>query len=234
MLFFFIFSRYFLFHRHVGNQKFRVWAVERKDRFDAGNFAEKRTLATEIVQMVRNLDPPGRFLKRIDPNKPPKATVESPPGLEGLWVELNDEQAIHKACQVMRDIDRPDRKDRGARKKRKLEEGNKKDGESHQTGADASSASVDGATAESATADGPNISTVEPTLLVDESSSIPTDSMEINVVAETKELTDSAVETSTIEEAMAATEEALNKALDSVPTKVDEPVTKVDDSAVEV
>lgn len=66
--------------------------MERKERFDAGNFSEKRALATEIVQLVRSLDPPGRFLRRIDPKRPPKDQVDCPPGLEGLWIELNDEQ----------------------------------------------------------------------------------------------------------------------------------------------
>lgn len=135
----------------------------------------------------------------------------------------------------MRDIDRPDRKDRGSRKKRKLEEANKKDGESQHT-TEASNGSVDGATQESAAVAGPDVSVVEPTPLVDESSSIPPDTLESNEVAETKEsialLTDNAGEASTIEEAMAATEEALNKALDSVPvTKVIEPVTDADDAA---
>lgn len=92
---------------HTGNQRLRNLAVERKQHFDNGNYTEKRTLAQEIVMQIRSLDPPGRFLKQ---------------GKESnQWEELNDERAIHKACQVMRDISRPDRKEREERRKeRKL------------------------------------------------------------------------------------------------------------------
>lgn len=118
---------------HVGNNRFRVLALERKSRFDLGNYSEKRGLATEVVQIIRNLGPPGRFLKRVKakpaPESPtnaenveaasePVGTGTTPGsidfvmparGLDGTWEELSDEKAIHKACQVMRDIDRPDR-----------------------------------------------------------------------------------------------------------------------------
>jgi hypothetical protein len=37
--------------------------------------------------------------------------------VDGEWIELSDDKAIHKACQVMRDIARPDRiNGRGRRK----------------------------------------------------------------------------------------------------------------------
>ena len=108
---------------HIGNARLRKLALERKVQFDAGNYTEKRALATEIVQHIRSLDPPGRFLRRANDFKPPKNESENlmlpSRGLEGEWEELNDEKAIHKACQVMRDIDRPDRKDREVRKRKK-------------------------------------------------------------------------------------------------------------------
>lgn len=102
--------------------------MERKIQFDSGNYTEKRALATEIVSHIRSLDPPGRFLKRV--NRAPKPQKDEsgdwilpPRGLDGTWEELNDEKAIHKACQVMRDIDRPDRKDREVRRRKKLKLG---------------------------------------------------------------------------------------------------------------
>ena len=49
---------------HVGNARLRKMAVERKTQFDAGNYTEKRQLASEIVTVVKSLDPPGRFLKK--------------------------------------------------------------------------------------------------------------------------------------------------------------------------
>lgn len=106
---------------HSGNERFRTLAIERKPQFDSGNYSEKRALATEIVGMIRSLKPPGRFLKKI--NGASKGTDENwdhSQSLEGQWEELSDEKAIHKACQVMRDIARPDRIDGRRSKKKKL------------------------------------------------------------------------------------------------------------------
>lgn len=113
---------------HVGNSRLRSLALERKVQFDAGNYTEKRSLATEIVHIIRTLKPPGRFLKKVIAKKEGKAPATNDnkdkiEGLENEWEELPVEKAIHKACQVMRDIDRPDRKDRElrrAKKKQKL------------------------------------------------------------------------------------------------------------------
>jgi hypothetical protein len=123
---------------HIGNARLRDLAHARKNQFDSGNYTEKRTLAMEVVTIIRSLDPPGRFLKRADPSKTSVAATAAAaaatkaaedknqseePGrtLEAGWEELSDEKAIHKACQVMRDIDRADRKDREERRKiRKL------------------------------------------------------------------------------------------------------------------
>ncbi len=115
---------------HIGNQRLRKLALERKTAFDAGNYTEKRSLANEIVTIIKALDPPGRFLKRASKKSDDGATENEDKKDEdteekGEWEELNDEKSIHKACQVMRDIDRPDRKDREerrAKKKQKLME----------------------------------------------------------------------------------------------------------------
>lgn len=93
---------------HVGNARFRQHAIDRKPQFDAGNYSEKRSLATEIVGIIRSLDPPGRFLKRMAAGRP-KPEDGGANVIEGGWEELNDDRAIHKACQVMRDLQRPDR-----------------------------------------------------------------------------------------------------------------------------
>ena len=107
---------------HVGNQNMRELAMERKAQFDAGNFTVKRQLAIEIVHHLRGLDPPGRFLKRLEANKPvPKEAkvVAAPEGDQPGWEELDQEKAIHKACQVMRDLDRADRRERDERRRLK-------------------------------------------------------------------------------------------------------------------
>lgn len=92
--------------------RLRTLAGERKPQFETGGFAEKRALACEIMQKIRALDPPGRFLRKTQSRQ-----ASGPPVLE--WEEVSDETAIHKACQAMRDIDRPDRKDRIDRKRLK-------------------------------------------------------------------------------------------------------------------
>lgn len=85
---------------HSGNQRLRDLAIKRKAAFDAGSFTDKQQLASEIVNIIRNLHPPGRFLKR-----PVKLKGKPlPRGLAGEWEELSDALAIHKACQIMRDI----------------------------------------------------------------------------------------------------------------------------------
>jgi hypothetical protein len=78
---------------HRGNTKFRALCFARKPEFEAGNHAAKRRVATEIVSVTKAL--PGRFLKRKQD--------------KGPWYELSTEKSILKACQVMRDFQRPDR-----------------------------------------------------------------------------------------------------------------------------
>lgn len=108
---------------HTGNLQLRTMAQERKDRFDKGGYTTKRSLALEIVTLIRNLEPPGRFLKRPDPHKPlvfdEASYVVAPLGEDPGWLEVDEERAIHKTCQVMRDIDRADRKERDERRRRK-------------------------------------------------------------------------------------------------------------------
>jgi hypothetical protein len=118
---------------HVGNQQLRTLAIERKARFDAGNYSDKRALANEVVMLIRNLNPPGRFLRRLDSKKVMSSSIYSAPlideddksiavhpsGDDPGWQELNEEKSIHKACQVMRDIDRVDRRERDERRRLK-------------------------------------------------------------------------------------------------------------------
>lgn len=102
---------------HSGNHYLRQLAVARKSQFDAGSYMEKRALATEIVAIIKNLKPPARFLCKLKATRPPEGQAALPPSPEGEWVELDLERSIHKACQVMRDIDRQDRKDRDERRR---------------------------------------------------------------------------------------------------------------------
>jgi hypothetical protein len=103
---------------HTGNHRLRQLAVARKPQFDAGSYTEKRALAIEIVAIIKDLKPPGRFLRKAKPTKAVEGQV-APPSAESDWEELDLERCIHKACQVMRDIDREDRKDRDERRRLK-------------------------------------------------------------------------------------------------------------------
>lgn len=100
---------------HTGNQFLRQLAVARKPQFDAGTYTDKRAVSSEIVTIIKNLDPPGRFLCKAKPTRAKDGQITYLPP-ESEWVELDLERAIHKACQVMRDIDRQDRKERDERR----------------------------------------------------------------------------------------------------------------------
>jgi hypothetical protein len=105
---------------HNGNKFLRELAMTRKRQFDAGNYTEKRKLATEIVTIIQQLQPPGRFLSLTTKDSSSTADTSLRHGPEGSWVEVGLDKAIIKACQVMRDIDRPDRKYRVDRKVARL------------------------------------------------------------------------------------------------------------------
>lgn len=98
--------------------------MEKKERFDGANFPEKRSLAIQLVESIQGLDPPGRFLRKIDAktkldDAERSRIILSPEGDLPGWIELTNEQAIHKACQIMRDISRPDRAERDERRRLK-------------------------------------------------------------------------------------------------------------------
>jgi hypothetical protein len=199
---------------HIGNSRLRTLALDRKIQFDSGNYTEKRALATEVVQIIRTLDPPGRFLKRVaasakKPAKEGNDWILPPRGLDGTWEELNDEKAIHKACQVMRDIDRPDRKDRELRRAKKKQK--VLDGGSDETPSGGESP-VHHHHAEGTAADDADNTTRRTKPGATAAAPVTTESKDsMTVLAETT------AEKAAVEEAVAATEEALDKALDAVP-----------------
>eukprot|EP00545_Synedropsis_sp_CCMP1620_P005003 CAMPEP_0119018368 /NCGR_PEP_ID=MMETSP1176-20130426/19214_1 /TAXON_ID=265551 /ORGANISM="Synedropsis recta cf, Strain CCMP1620" /LENGTH=468 /DNA_ID=CAMNT_0006972353 /DNA_START=36 /DNA_END=1442 /DNA_ORIENTATION=+ len=187
---------------HVGNARFRQLAIDRKAQFDGGNYSEKRALATEIVSMIRSLNPSGRFLKRMAGNRPKAeeevADGDAPArGIEGGWEELSDDRAIHKACQVMRDLQRPDRT--GERKS-----GFRKT---------ARAALAGGADEEE------GVEKVE-----DDGVDVDESNMETNMEA-TVDAT--ATETTAAEEAVLATEQVLDKALADTVPPIEAPVDHI-------
>lgn len=90
--------------QHPGNERFRALVNSRYDADYCTQYTttEKRAVAQEIVDYIRSLDPPGRFLKRAGRSKNSR-------GLEGPWEELTEQETIKKTCQALRDCNRQDR-----------------------------------------------------------------------------------------------------------------------------
>eukprot|EP00529_Nitzschia_sp_RCC80_P000662 CAMPEP_0113522556 /NCGR_PEP_ID=MMETSP0014_2-20120614/45252_1 /TAXON_ID=2857 /ORGANISM="Nitzschia sp." /LENGTH=376 /DNA_ID=CAMNT_0000420621 /DNA_START=314 /DNA_END=1441 /DNA_ORIENTATION=- /assembly_acc=CAM_ASM_000159 len=90
--------------KHPGNQRLRALARSRFDASYCTEFSsnEKKALAEEIISHIKNLNPPGRFLRR-----PGRSNGDR--GLDGPWEELSHKEAVKKACQSLRDCNRPDR-----------------------------------------------------------------------------------------------------------------------------
>ena len=98
-------------NEYPGNQHLRSLATVRHEQFRTGNYAEKRKMALEIVNEIKSRDPPGRFLKKSDIHG------ENGPLIGGEWVQMSDEKAVAKTCQVLRDMKRPDRWERDERRR---------------------------------------------------------------------------------------------------------------------
>ena len=75
-------------NRHVGNLKFRQLCREHKAHYVMCTKLEKKSVSVNIVNHVRNMDPPGRFLRK---------------DAEGQWVDVGDQEAREKTSQALRD-----------------------------------------------------------------------------------------------------------------------------------
>ncbi|VEU43889.1 unnamed protein product [Pseudo-nitzschia multistriata] len=74
---------------------------------------------TPLVQVPGTAQPKqAQAQAQQEPPAPATALVHL---VDGVWEELSDDKAIHKACQVMRDISRPDRKYREERREQRLQ-----------------------------------------------------------------------------------------------------------------
>ena len=79
---------------HEGNVVFRRWVADRKNDYNlAPNKAQKALVAREVIELVYEQSPPGRFLQK------------DPASLGGVtwWVELNDEKIMAKTSQALRE-----------------------------------------------------------------------------------------------------------------------------------
>lgn len=90
--------------QHPGNLRFRALVKSHADQSYCSEYSTsaKKAIAEEIIQHIRNLNPPGRFLKR--PSRVKKGGCQS-----GQWEELTSKETLKKACQALRDCNREDR-----------------------------------------------------------------------------------------------------------------------------
>jgi hypothetical protein len=77
------------FYHHEGNAQFRTWVVEHCTSYQhASNNQEKRSIVREVIALVQNQNPPGRFLKR-DPTD------------AGRWIEVDDDKVARKTGKAL-------------------------------------------------------------------------------------------------------------------------------------
>ena len=86
---------------HRGNVKFRNLVYERRAEYLASTTRKaKGQIAQDIVDYVRTgLNPPGRFLRKIDAKTAKSLGISR--GAE-VWVEVDDDTALEKAKQALR------------------------------------------------------------------------------------------------------------------------------------
>jgi hypothetical protein len=72
-----LFGRGDAIHDHAGNVQYRVWLSERKESYHLAPRDRKKDIMTAVIDLVREQNPPGRFLKR-DPTH------------AGWWIEAGD------------------------------------------------------------------------------------------------------------------------------------------------
>jgi len=83
-------------YNHIGNIKFRKLVNEHKMRYLACSKVDKPKVAKELVRIWRKLDPPGRFLQRIEVSTPSNAKATD-------WYEVAYKKAQEKASQCLRE-----------------------------------------------------------------------------------------------------------------------------------
>lgn len=81
-----------LTNHHPGNIFFRQLVRQRQEMYLRASKRDKASVAKSIVETIRNLDPPGRFLKK-------KADSSE----EGVWCEIGNRKAREKTSQALRE-----------------------------------------------------------------------------------------------------------------------------------
>jgi hypothetical protein len=76
-----------------GNIKFRALVEQHRDRYHAASRVEKSKVVAEVVQMWRQMTPPGRFLTLTEPNL----------GDASPWHDIGDKNAQKKTAKRLRE-----------------------------------------------------------------------------------------------------------------------------------
>ena len=76
-------------NNHVGNELFRQMVNQKKRVYLNSCKRDKPAVSRGIVQAIRNLDPPGRFLQRNETT--------------GMWYDIGDQKAREKTSQALRE-----------------------------------------------------------------------------------------------------------------------------------
>jgi hypothetical protein len=78
---------------HPGNLTYRSIIKSLKPEYDAAPKSRRGVLyGNQIVNLIHNLSPPGRFLKKDK--------------VSGSWIEVDKEEAVKRAIQALRDSKR--------------------------------------------------------------------------------------------------------------------------------
>jgi len=76
-------------NRHKGNESFRALVGLNKEVYVSSTKKQKMGISRSIVDAVRSLDPPGRFLEKNP--------------ISGLWSDIGHKKAVEKTSQALRD-----------------------------------------------------------------------------------------------------------------------------------
>lgn len=86
---------------HVGNEHYRYLIESKRIEYLTSKFKrEKRVIATQVVEAIHSLSPPGRFLSKIQAHGRKRGRSKGP---DLGWNEIEHEKAIEKASQALRE-----------------------------------------------------------------------------------------------------------------------------------
>ena len=76
-------------NQHIGNRKFRILVKRHQESYLKCKKKDKPAISARIVQLIREMNPPGRFLKQERNN--------------GAWFDVGDARATEKVSQALRE-----------------------------------------------------------------------------------------------------------------------------------